>query len=322
MDGFRNIEQKLEHFIRRYYLSALLKGLLLFFAIGLLFGMLVLSIEHFFWLNSFGRLLLFTGVIGFEVILFYGLIFVPLAKYFKIQKGINFETASKIVGEHFPEVKDKLLNVLQLKQQPEHTEFLLASIEQKSKNLSLVSFRNAVNFSENLKYLRYAAAPILIVLLCTVFGKQALFTDSLKRVVNYKIAYVPPAPFEFFIMNSNLEAIENRRAECGLSLSCEPYIGNSNRPDELGFVEDVCLSCEKYVSNIWMYKQETKAKFHLPSRTPTLTWKLCKFVFLLMQKFHPQVPAAGHRREPVRFFGGRSSICFTGWDSCIICWRR
>lgn len=120
----------------------------------------------------------------------------------------------------------------------------------------------------------------------------------------------------------NLEAIENRRAECGLSLSCEPYIGNSNRPDELGFVEDVCLSCEKYVSNIWMYKQETKAKFHLPSRTPTLTWKLCKFVFLLMQKFHPQVPAAGHRREPVRFFGGRSSICFTGWDSCIICWRR
>ena len=181
----------------------------MFFAIGLLFGMLVLSIEHFFWLNSFGRLLLFTGVIGFEVILFYGLIFVPLAKYFKIQKGINFETASKIVGEHFPEVKDKLLNVLQLKQQPEHTEFLLASIEQKSKNLSLVSFRNAVNFSENLKYLRYAAAPILIVLLCTVFGKQALFTDSLKRVVNYKIAYVPPAPFEFFIMNSNLEAIEN-----------------------------------------------------------------------------------------------------------------
>ena len=105
----------------------------------------------------------------------------------------------------------------------------------------------------------------------------------------------------------NLEAIENRRAECGLSLSCEPYIGNSNRPDELGFVEDVYLSCEKYVSNIWMYKQETKAKFHLPSRTPTLTWKLCKFVFLLMQKFHPQVPAAGHlvtlffREQKTRF---------------------
>ncbi len=209
MDSFHNIEQKLEHFIRRYYLSALLKGLLLFFAIGLLYALLLLSIEHFFWLNSFGRLLLFGGVIGFEVILFYGFIFIPLAKYFKIHKGIDFEAASKIVGDHFPEVKDKLLNVLQLNQQSEHTEFLIASIEQKSNNLSLIPFKSAVNLSENLKYLRYAALPILIVSLCIAFGKQAVFTDSLKRVVNYKTAYTPPAPFEFFIINPTLEAIEN-----------------------------------------------------------------------------------------------------------------
>jgi len=209
LDSFHNIEQKLEHFIRRYYLSALLKGLLLFFAIGLLYALLLLSIEHFFWLNSFGRLLLFGGVIGFEVILFYGFIFIPLAKYFKIHKGIDFEAASKIVGDHFPEVKDKLLNVLQLNQQSEHTEFLIASIEQKSNNLSLIPFKSAVNLSENLKYLRYAALPILIVSLCIAFGKQAVFTDSLKRVVNYKTAYTPPAPFEFFIINPTLEAIEN-----------------------------------------------------------------------------------------------------------------
>ena len=209
MDGFHNIEQKLEHFIRRYYLSALLKGLLLFFAIGLLYVLLLLSIEHFFWLGSSGRLFLFYCVLGFEALLFYGFIFIPLAKYFKIQKGIDLETASKIVGDHFPEVKDKLLNVLQLNQQSEHTEFLLASIEQKSNNLSLVPFKSAVSFKENLKYIRYALLPILIVFLFILFGKQAVFTDSLKRVVNYNTAYAPPAPFEFFIMNTNLEAIEN-----------------------------------------------------------------------------------------------------------------
>ena len=145
-------------------------------------------------------------VFGFEAVLFYGFIFIPLAKYFKIQKGIDFETASKIVGDHFPEVKDKLLNVLQLNQQSEHTEFLLASIEQKSNNLSLIPFKSAVNFSENLKYLRYAAIPVLILFVCIAFGKQAIFTDSLKRVVNYNTAYSPPAPFEFFVINSTLEA--------------------------------------------------------------------------------------------------------------------
>jgi len=209
LDGFHSIEQKLEHFIRRYYINALLKGVLLFFSIGLLYALSMLSIEHFFWLSSFGRLLLFGSVIGFESVLFYGFIFIPLAKYFKIQKGIDFETASKIVGNHFPEVKDKLLNVLQLKQQSEHTELLLASIQQKSNNLSLISFNSAVNFSENLRYLRYAAVPILILFLMIAFGKQAIFTDSLNRVVNYNTAYTPPAPFEFFIMNTDLEAIEN-----------------------------------------------------------------------------------------------------------------
>ena len=209
MDGFHNIEQKLEHFIRRYYLSALLKGLLLSFGIGLLYVLLLLSIEHFFWLGSTGRLFLFCCVFGFEVVLFYLLVFTPLAKYFKIQKGIDFETASKIVGDHFPEVKDKLLNVLQLNQQSDHTELLLASIEQKSKNLSLIPFKSAVSLKENLKYVWYASIPVFIVFLFIVIGKQAVFTDSLKRVVNYNTAYAPPAPFEFFIMNTNLEAIEN-----------------------------------------------------------------------------------------------------------------
>ena len=209
MNGFHNIEQKLEQFIKRYYLSALLKGMVLFFAIGLLYALLLLAIEHFFWLGTSGRLLLFWSVFCFEAILFYGLIFAPLAKYFKIQNRIDFETASKIVGAHFPEVKDKLLNVLQLNQQSEHSEFLTASIEQKSKNLSVISFKSAVNFSENIKYLPYAAIPIVILFLCIAFGKQAIFTDSLKRVVNYNTAYTPPAPFEFFVINPSLEAIEN-----------------------------------------------------------------------------------------------------------------
>jgi hypothetical protein len=187
----------------------MLKGLLLFFAIGLLYALLLLSVEHFFWLGTTGRLFLFYSVVGFEAVLFYGLILTPLAKYFKIQNRIDYETASKIVGAHFPEVKDKLLNVLQLNQHSEHTEFLIASIEQKSKNLSLIPFKSAVKLSDNIKYVRYAALPLVVLFLFIVFGKQAVFTDSLKRVVNYNTAYAPPAPFDFFVLNTSLEAIEN-----------------------------------------------------------------------------------------------------------------
>ena len=52
--------------------------------------------------------------IAVEVSLFAKFIAFPLAKLFKLQKGINYEEASKIIGNHFPQVNDKLLNVIQL----------------------------------------------------------------------------------------------------------------------------------------------------------------------------------------------------------------
>ena len=181
----------------------------MFLSIGLLFALFLLIIEHFLWLNSTGRTLLFWFTACFELVIFYFFILSPLLKLFQIQNGIDFETASKIVGDHFPEVKDKLLNVLQLKQQSDHTELLLASIEQKSKSLKTISFKKAVVFSENNRYIKYALLPILILFIFYGAGKQYIFTDSLKRVVNYQTSYSPPAPFEFVVANTSLTTLEN-----------------------------------------------------------------------------------------------------------------
>ena len=181
----------------------------MFLSIGLLFALFLLIIEHFLWLNSSGRTLLFWFTACFELVIFYFFILSPMLKLFQIQNGIDFETASKIVGDHFPEVKDKLLNVLQLKQQSDHTELLLASIEQKAKSLKTISFKKAVVFSENNRYIKYALLPLLILFIFYGAGKQYVFTDSLNRVVNYQTSYSPPAPFEFVVANKSLTTLEN-----------------------------------------------------------------------------------------------------------------
>ncbi|WP_317174346.1 DUF4175 family protein [Aegicerativicinus sediminis] len=126
-----------------------------------------------------------------------------------MKKGIDYETASKIIGRHFPEVNDKLLNVLQLKHQSSTSELLMASIEQKSADLQPVPFKFAVNFKNNLKYLKYAAIPLVIILVSWVSGKINWFGESYKRVVNYQTSYEPPAPFQFYVLNEDLTAIEN-----------------------------------------------------------------------------------------------------------------
>ncbi|MBU2926759.1 DUF4175 family protein [Winogradskyella psychrotolerans] len=210
MSNFNTIKQKLEQFIKRYYTNELLKGAILFFAIGLLYLIITLFVEYVLWLNPTARTILFWTFIAVELALFVKFIAIPLSHLFKLRQGINFETASKLIGNHFPEVNDKLLNVLQLNQSPQQSDLLLASIEQKSQELQPIPFKSAINFKSNTKYLKYAAIPIVILLLSLVTGKINWFSDSYERVVNYQTAYEPPAPFQFFVLNESLQAIENK----------------------------------------------------------------------------------------------------------------
>ncbi|GAA4967737.1 hypothetical protein [Algibacter aquimarinus] len=210
MNNFKDIQNKLEAFIRRYYTNELLKGTILFFAIGLLYFLFTLFIEYVLWLNTTSRTILFWLFIAVELGLLIKFIFIPLAKLLKFQKGINYEVASKIIGTHFPEVNDKLLNVLQLNDNDAKSELLIASIEQKSFELKPVPFKLAVNFKKNIAYLKYAAIPVAILLLTFFAGDFNWFSDSYNRVVNYKTAYDPPEPFQFFVINEDLNAIENK----------------------------------------------------------------------------------------------------------------
>ena len=209
MSNFKAITQKLEQFIKKYYTNELLKGTILFFTIGLLYFLITLFIEYVLWLSTTARTFLFWTFVLVELGLFVNFIVIPLLQLFKLRKGINYEFASKLIGNHFPEVNDKLLNILQLNNSTKQSDLLIASIEQKAKDLKPIPFKYAVNFKTNTKYLKYAAIPILILLLSFVTVKMNWFNDSYERVVNYQMAYEPPAPFQFFVLNQNLQTLEN-----------------------------------------------------------------------------------------------------------------
>ena len=125
MSKFSLIEQKLQQFSKKYYTNELIRGSILFITLGLLYFFITLFVEYFLWLEPKSRTFLFWLFI-IRFILF------PIFKLFGLRKGISQEKSSKIIGEHFPEVKDKLLNVLQLKNTSNDSELLAASIEQKA----------------------------------------------------------------------------------------------------------------------------------------------------------------------------------------------
>ena len=209
MNNFEALRNKLEAFIRKFYLNELLKGCILFVAIGLLYFIGTLFIEYLLWLNSTGRSILFWSFVAVEVFLFGRFIIYPLLKLFRISRGIDHTEASRIIGRHFPEVNDKLLNLLQLAKNDHKTDLLLASIDQKAEELRPVPFSMAVDMRKNLPYLKYAAIPVLIIIVILISGRVEMFSGSYERVVNYKTAYEPPAPFSFQVHNERLQTREN-----------------------------------------------------------------------------------------------------------------
>jgi hypothetical protein len=207
------IYQKLEAFIKKYYTNELIKGGLLFIGFGLLYFLFTLFVEYFLWLKPVGRTVLFWLFIGVEVFLLFRFILFPIFKLFKLQKGIDYNQASAIIGNHFTEVSDKLTNFLQLsssENSAESSELMLASIEQKANSLQPIPFGNAINFKANKRYLPLALIPVLLFAVFYISGNSTIISQSLNRVVHFNATFLPPAPFKFVVLNSNLQTEQNK----------------------------------------------------------------------------------------------------------------
>ena len=210
MDTRSIIYLKLEAFIKKFYTNELIKGIIFFIGLGLLYFLITLFIEYFLWLKPVGRAFLFWIFVIGEVFLLLRFILFPIFKLLRLQKGMDYKQASSIIGNHFTEVSDKLTNFLQLSQNVEQSELLVASIEQKALALQPIPFGNVINFNKNQKYLPLAIIPILFFVFFYLSGNSKVISQSLNRVVHFNQQFLPPAPFEFIVLNHSLQTEQNK----------------------------------------------------------------------------------------------------------------
>ena len=210
MENPASIFLKLEKFIKKYYINELLRGTIFFIGIGLMYFIFICSVEYFLWLKPFARTFLFVIFIMVECLFLFRYILFPLFKLCKVQKGIDYNTAAILIGQHFALVSDTLTNFLQLQNDSRKSDLLAASIEQKANNLRVIPFASAINFKANRRFLPLALVPILFVVILLFSGKSAIFSQPYNRIVHFKKQFSPPAPFEFIIANSSLKTMQNK----------------------------------------------------------------------------------------------------------------
>ncbi|MBP4141171.1 hypothetical protein J3S90_05075 [Flavobacterium sp. P4023] len=262
------IYQKLEAFIRKFYTNELIRGTILFVGLGLLYFLFTLFIEYFLWLQPVGRTVLFWTFVLVELYLLFRFILFPVFKLFKLQKGIDYKQASSIIGNHFSEVNDKLTNFLQLSNaspKQEQSELLLASIEQKANLLQPIPFGNAINFNNNKKFFPLAILPILLLSFFYFSGNTTIISQSLNRVVHFNSVFLPPAPFQFVLLNSSLSMQEGK----DFTIRVET-LGKIVPENVMIFIDDESYFMESNKSGIFEFKINKPIKntsFYLKANT-------------------------------------------------------
>ena len=168
-DNYVYLINKIDGFIRKYYLNKVVKGSI-FLASSLLAAYLIITFaEYWGHFDPTVRSVLFYAFILGNSFALAAYIIHPLLAYFKLGSIISYEQASSIIGKHFTPIKDKLLNTLQLKRlsglNPEQRNLIDASINQKIAELRPVPFTSAIHINENTKYLKYILLPLAIIVI-------------------------------------------------------------------------------------------------------------------------------------------------------------
>ncbi|MFI5221041.1 MAG: DUF4175 family protein [Bacteroidia bacterium] len=239
--------KKLDEFIRKFYRNQLIRGGIYFLLAVLVSFLFVIVLEYFGRYNSAVRAILFYSLVSFTAFCLVRFVIIPLTKLFHLGKIIDHTEASKIIGKHFPEVKDKLLNALQLKSGKENLydkSLIEAAIDQKSEQLKPVPFSSAIDLKKNIRYAKYVLVPVGIYGLIFLVS-PGMITDSTERIIKYNRTFKIKAPFDLSVENKKLEALQFSDFELNVKVS------GSEIPEEVFVLLD---------GN--QYKMEKKDKLH------------------------------------------------------------
>ena len=207
--AYTTLLQRIDEYKKRYFQNQLVKGSLFFIAL-LGTGYLFINTAEFVGrFNSVGRGALFFGFLLTALVGLYLFIIRPLMSLYGLNKPLSNDEAARQIGTFFPEVGDKLLNTLQLQRiSSDQSDLLQASLNQRSQQLLINRFANAIQISRNRQFLKYAIPPLALILLILIVN-PTFFTKSSTRLVNYNKEFVDEAPFQFVVQNKSLKAFRN-----------------------------------------------------------------------------------------------------------------
>ena len=246
--SFAALTQQIDEYKRRYFQNQLIKGSLLFLGILLATYLVLNTVEYYGRFSTPVRAFMLFSYLGLFLTGMYGYVLKPLLGLYGLRKPISDEVAAKQIGQFFPEIGDKLLNTLQLRNLSNtQSDLLKASIEQRSGQLLITRFSSAIQLNKNRRFVKYALIPASVIGGILLLY-PAFFTKSSSRIVQFDKEFVEEAPFRFVLDSKRLEAFRNEDFTLKLHLEGDAI------PDAAYLVlNDTRFKLEKVGRNAYAY---------------------------------------------------------------------
>ncbi len=236
-DALDRLLHQLQDFKRKFYRNMLLRGSI--FAVGLLLCVYIAYslLEYMFYFPAFVRAFLLFSFVALVVYTFIRWIVLPVSALANLKKVLTDEQAAQRVGLYYPDIRDKLLNAIQLQNLDRTNDLIAASITQRTGALLNFRFTDAVTYRENTPLLKYVALPVFVALLIALIY-PSIFVQGTQRIIHYKTHYTPQAPFQFVVQNKSLQTFKGEDFKLDVSITGnavpnEVYLNYNGRRQKL-----------------------------------------------------------------------------------------
>lgn len=156
----------------------------------------------------------------------------PLLRRLRVWRGEEIARTAHVIGMHFPEVRDRLLNILQLVRPGDHrswvsSELIAESVRTLHRELNDIDLRAAVDRSGLRTAVRRAGAGTAIAMLA-VLGWPSTFLGSYHRLAHYDEEFTPPRSYALTILPGDAEVAKG--ADVMFRLSVRPTDDSDDLP--------------------------------------------------------------------------------------------
>lgn len=214
------LRRRLHATIRRITLAQVLAGLVLSLGVVATIWLVAAAVEARLWMGTTPRTIIFWSALALALGLLGYFFFAPLLRLVGLLPRPADEDVAKQIGTHYPEVSDRLVNILDLtsgRASGATSPLVDRAVSRLSHEVAPVPFEEIEQFDDAKRAGRLAIMPMLGLAVFWM-ATPVTFLDASKRLLSPSSTFLPPAPFALNVSPGDVELVRGE----SLTITVEP----------------------------------------------------------------------------------------------------